>query len=144
MDVRFPIGILFAGIGVLLIAAGLTTAPEELKLASTGFNLNLVWGGTTAQTPIDLGVNFPAAGLSTDLYELTLFSPRGKADMVLYNLERVGTSNVVSGIFANSTQGITMPANTLLLTLQTAWRTNNATLLAVGLDIAGFVNYADF
>ena len=44
MDVRFPIGILFAGIGVLLIAAGLTTAPEELKLASTGFNLNLVWG----------------------------------------------------------------------------------------------------
>ena len=45
MDVRFPIGILFAGIGVLLIAAGLITAPEDLKLVSTGFNLNLVWGG---------------------------------------------------------------------------------------------------
>ena len=45
MDVRLPIGILFAGIGALLIAAGLTTAPEDLKLVSTGFNLNLVWGG---------------------------------------------------------------------------------------------------
>ena len=45
MDVRLPIGILFAGIGALLIAAGLTAAPEQLKLVSTGFNLNLVWGG---------------------------------------------------------------------------------------------------
>jgi hypothetical protein len=44
MDVRLPIGILFAGIGALLIAAGLFTAPELQKLASTGFNLNLVWG----------------------------------------------------------------------------------------------------
>jgi hypothetical protein len=45
MDVRLPIGIMFAGAGALLILAGLTTDPTQLKLALAGINLDLVWGG---------------------------------------------------------------------------------------------------
>ena len=44
MDVRLPIGILFAATGALLVTAGLTS-PDDPKLAAIGFNLSLVWGG---------------------------------------------------------------------------------------------------
>jgi hypothetical protein len=110
---------------------------------STSTNLFLMWGGSTAQTSVDLGANFPAAGLSTDLYELILFSPKTPANMVLYNLERIGSGFSTSGAFPNATPGTTMPANTLLLA-PALWRTNNATLLAVGIDVGSLVQYTDF
>lgn len=44
MDVRLPIGLMFAGAGALLIAAGLMTDPTQLKLALSGVNLDLIWG----------------------------------------------------------------------------------------------------
>ena len=44
MDVRLPIGILFTGIGALLILAGLITSAADLRLATVGFNINLAWG----------------------------------------------------------------------------------------------------
>ena len=39
-----PIGILCAGIGLLLIWAGFSTPAAELKLEAIGFNINLAWG----------------------------------------------------------------------------------------------------
>ncbi len=45
MDIRLPIGVMFAGAGALLMLAGLATDPAELKLGLSGFNLDLVWGG---------------------------------------------------------------------------------------------------
>jgi hypothetical protein len=110
---------------------------------STGTNLFLLQGGSAAQAAVDLGVNFPAAGLSTDIYELTLFAPRTKNNMVLYNLERIGTTFVSAGLLPNATPGTTLPANTTFLA-PGIWRTNNATALAVGLDVAGVVSYADY
>ncbi len=44
MDIRMPIGILCAGIGLLLLWAGFSTPPAELKLEAIGFNINLAWG----------------------------------------------------------------------------------------------------
>ena len=44
MDVRMPIGLLCAGIGLLLIWAGVSTPAADLKLDAIGFNINLVWG----------------------------------------------------------------------------------------------------
>jgi hypothetical protein len=114
-----------------------------VAVLSTGSNLQLVSGGTTANAAIDLGANFPGNSLSTDLYELTLFSPRGVANTVLWNLERVGSGFSASGLFANATPGTTMPASTLFLG-RSAWRTNNATLLAVGLDVGAAINYGDY
>jgi Protein of unknown function (DUF2793) len=101
---------------------------------STSGNLQIVFGGSTAQTPIDLGVNFPANSLSADLYELSLYSPPGAANTLHYRVERVGTSFVSQGQLGPGTAGVTIPAATTLLA-HTAWRSNNATALAVGLDV---------
>jgi hypothetical protein len=101
---------------------------------STSNNLHIIYGGSTAQTAIDLGVNFPVNTLSADLYELTLYSPPGAANTLHYRVERIGTGFVATGQLAPGTAGVTLPAATTLLA-HAAWRTNNATALAVGIDI---------
>jgi hypothetical protein len=101
---------------------------------SSSTNLQICYGGSAAQTPIDLGVNFPAATLSADYYELTLYSPTETADKIYYRVERIGTAFIAEGLLTG-TAGTAFPSNTTLLG-HTVWRTNNATALAVGIDIA--------
>lgn len=95
-------------------------------------NLRLYYGGTVAQTPIDLGANFPTNTLSTDVYELALFSPPNSSD-ISYEITRLNTGHVATGIIINSGATI-LPTNTTLLA-PWGYRTNNATALAVGLDV---------
>ena len=101
---------------------------------STSANLHFVYGGSTAQTVIDLGVNFLAGSLSADLYELMLFSDPASNATVGYRVERINTGDVASGSLTNTTPGTTLSAATTLLGLR-SWWTNNATALAVALDI---------
>ena len=96
-------------------------------------NLKIFRGGSSAQTPIDLGANFPTNTLNTDVYELALFAPSDSSD-VYYEVTRLNTGHVATGLLSNS-GGVALPANTTLLTYCQAWRSNNATALAVGLDI---------
>lgn len=98
-------------------------------------NLKLFYGGSAAQTPIDLGANFPANTLSVDMYELELSCSPGVNNAVDYKVTRLNTGHVATGTLTG-TAGTALPANTTLLTPVQAWRCNNATLLAVGLDIA--------
>lgn len=44
LDIRIPIGLLFAMLGGLLIWYGLTSNPA-VYARSLGVNINLVWGG---------------------------------------------------------------------------------------------------
>lgn len=97
-------------------------------------NLKLYRGGSAAQTPLDLGVNFPGNTLSVDMYELCLFASANNGD-VGYRVERLNTGHVAEGVLTAATPGTQLPANTTLLNL-VGWRCNNATALAVGLDIA--------
>ncbi len=96
--------------------------------------MKMYYGGTTAQTPIDLGSNFPANTLSTDVYELALFAPPNSNNTVYYEVTRLNTSNVATGTLTG-TAGTALPSSTTLLAYQRAWRCNNATAKAVGLDI---------
>lgn len=96
-------------------------------------NLRLFYGGSTAQTPIDLGSDFPANTTNTDVYELALFAPPDTAD-VHWQVKRLNTGDVASGTLASS-GGVALPGTTTLLTYLQAWRSNNATVAAVGLDI---------
>jgi hypothetical protein len=96
-------------------------------------NLKLFYGGSAAQTPIDLGANFPANTLSVDAYELTIWCPPTR-QQVNWRVVRLNTGNVASGTLAG-TVGTAFPATTTLLTFLRAWRSNNATALAVGLDL---------
>lgn len=103
---------------------------------STSNNLHIIYGGASASTPIDLGINFPAHTLSTDVYELTLFAPTG--GNIYYEVTRLNTGDVVTGTL---TTGI--PLGTVLLCHQ-IWRCNNATALAVGIDICGIYMETDY
>ena len=94
-------------------------------------NLYIYYGGSAAQTRIDLASNFPANTLSTDMYELILFAD-AYGSTVGYQVTRLNTGHVASGTLSG-TVGTALPATTTLLN-QWCWRTNNATALAVGLD----------
>lgn len=97
-------------------------------------NLKLFYGGSAAQAPIDLGANFPSNTLSTDMYDLILFSPPEIANTLYWEVRRVNTGQVASGTIVASTAAI-LPQSGILLVPINAFRTNNATALAVGLDL---------
>ena len=45
LDIRFPIGMMFTLIGLLLVGTGLLTGTDaEMYKSSLGININLVWG----------------------------------------------------------------------------------------------------
>lgn len=99
-------------------------------------NLKIYTAGSAANAAIDLGANFPANTLSADMYKLTIYAPK---DPVLagfkaaWHVKRIGTTFTASGILIG-TAGTTVPSTTTLLTTNN-WRCNNATALAVNLDL---------
>lgn len=98
----------------------------------TSNNLQIVYGGSAAQTAIDLGASFPANSLSADLYELVLFAPPD-TQVVSYQVTRVNTGDIASGTLSGAV-GTVIPAATTFLA-HAAWRCNNAQALAVGIDV---------
>lgn len=98
---------------------------------STSNNLQMYCaGGAAGANLIDLGTNFPVNTLSADAYELTLFSPSSNGN-VYWKVTRLNTGHTAEGVFTSG-----LPLGTQQLCHQ-IWRTNNATALAVGLDICG-------
>jgi hypothetical protein len=104
--------------------------------------MRLYSGGSAAQAPIDLGANFPANTRSIDMYDLTLFAPPS-APVVHWEVTRLNTGHVASGTL-NGTPGTQLPATTTLLAAPWGYRTNNATALAVGLDVASVYIETDY
>lgn len=117
----------------------LTNVAGVAKL-STSNNLQIVYGGSAAQTAIDLGANFPANTLSADAYELSLFAPVN-SQVIHYRVERLNTGDVASGTLSGAV-GTAIPAASTFLG-HTAWRCNNATALAVGIDISSIYIESD-
>ncbi len=97
-------------------------------------NLMLYYGGSVAQTPVNLGANFPANTLTTDVYELALFAPPNQY-CIYYEVTRLNTGNVVTGQIIGDGAAIVLPAPSTLLTYSWNYRTNNATALAASMDI---------
>ncbi|HZZ20823.1 MAG TPA: hypothetical protein VFE25_15725 [Opitutaceae bacterium] len=44
LDIRYPIGLLFLAVGVILAGYGLVSGPEIYATHSLGLNINLWWG----------------------------------------------------------------------------------------------------
>jgi hypothetical protein len=138
---------MFAGTGAPAAATNPNTFTNCVGIAQLngGANLNVVYGGSAAQTSIDLGANFPAASSSLTnggLYELILYAPPNSNNTVHYRVERLDTGDIASGTLTG-TAGTVLPANTTFLGAR-AFRSNNATALAVGIDIAGLTIESDF
>jgi hypothetical protein len=105
-------------------------------------NLHIFYGGTTAQTPIDLGANFPANTRSTDMYRLTLHSPSNEADVVYYQVDRLNTGHTASGRLTGD--AAVLPQSNTYLDMPNCFRTNNATPLAVAIDVANVYLKTEF
>jgi len=105
-------------------------------------NLKIYYGGSAAQTPIDLGANFPTGTSATDWYELTLFAPPTSNNTVYYQVIRLNTGDKTSGTLTG-TAGTVLPSNTTYLAIRN-WRTNNATASAVTLAIGGIYVETDY
>lgn len=130
---------MFMGIGVSTVAPTNVEPSTLINRIGIGHGaadttMQLYYGGTTAQTPINLGVNFPANTLSVDMYELALFAP-ANSQVVNYEVTRLNTGDVATGTLSGLV-GTVVPAATELMHF-TSYRTNNATALAVSIDIAG-------
>ncbi len=134
-----------AGARMFLGISSSTTAPTNVEPSTlknaigvghgaADTNLKIYYGGSSAQTPIDLGADFPANTLSVDAYELILFSPPNQNGVVKYRVLRLNTGHVAEGTLPTS-NGTVLPATTTALSYMWGYRTNNATALAVGLDI---------
>lgn len=142
--VRYRFGIsdpaTVAGARMFVGLDALTAAPTNIDPSTkvncigvaqiaTSDNLHIIRGNATAKTPIDLGVSFPA-NTNADAYELNLFAP--PAGGCYWQVRRLNTTFEATG-FLPSTE---IPIATQLLCHQ-LWRCNNATALAVGLDVCG-------
>lgn len=124
----------------------LTTGFGVAQLSTDATQLYIVYAGTTANTAIALGPNFPpgANGATSGvLYDLTLFASPASNGVVGYRVERVGTAFVAEGTLNPGTPGLYTPNSGQLLQHR-AWRCNNATALAVGLDIIGVYVETDY
>ena len=123
-------------VGLDALAAAPTNIDPSTKVNCLGVgqiaasnNLHIIYGNATAKTPINLGANFPA-NTNADAYELNLFAP--PAGGCYWQVRRLNTTFEATG-FLPSTE---IPIATQLLCHQ-LWRCNNATALAVGLDVCG-------
>lgn len=98
-------------------------------------NLSIFYGGTTPQTPIPLGANFPSNNRSTDMYDLWLYSPADTTGVVNYRVERVGDppANAVSGTLTGG--AAVLPAATVGLGIPFIYRSNGIGSTAPSLDI---------
>lgn len=99
--------------------------------------LSIYYGGLYSQTPIPLGENFPANTLSTAGYQLILYAPHDPVAAgfrVGWYIRRLGTAFSASGTISDNGAGEVLPLTTTPQYISN-WRTNNATALAVGLDI---------
>lgn len=137
---------MFVGIGSASAPANVepSTLTNSIGVGHGAANTNLFlyWGGSQAQPPIDLGPSFPTNTLNTDVYELALFCPPGSV-IVHYEVTRLNTGDRVTGTLTG-TAGTQLPSSTTLLSYSQNWRTNNATALAVGLDIFSDYIETDF
>jgi len=104
-------------------------------------NLHIFYGGATAQTPIDLGANFPITHGTVQLYELVLQAPTGVLNEVAYEVRRLGTPHVATGTLSGSGN---VPNSNQLLCAPWGYRTNNGTALAAAVDICYVYIETDF
>jgi hypothetical protein len=104
---------------------------------STGTNMHFYCAGGSATTAVDLGASFPCVNGSVDAYELCLFSSSASGN-ISYRVLRLNTGDVATGTITGG-----LPTSSTLLCHQ-IWRTNNATALAVGIDICGIYMETDY
>lgn len=112
----------------------LTNSIGLAQISTDATQWYIVYGGSAAQTAIALGTTIGAPTLTTTAWDFSLFAPINSNNTVHYQLTNLGTNVVVTGTLTG-TAGTALPLSTLLMAPR-LWRTNNATALAVGIDVS--------
>jgi hypothetical protein len=99
-------------------------------------NYRLYYGGSAAQTPIDLGANFPVN--ITDWYQLVIASYPGVSGVYEYRVRRWTTTAMYETSGSIGPLTATEIPQALSLLAQQAWRCNNATASDVRLSIGKY------
>lgn len=94
--------------------------------------MQLYFGGTVAQTPIDLGADFPSNTGNVDIYEIALFASPIEIGTINWKVTRVNTGHTASGTVSGDNTVIPQ-SNTGMAVW--GYRTNNTTALAVAIDV---------
>lgn len=111
----------------------LTNSFGVAQLSTDNTQWYIVYGGSAAQTAIALGTALGAPTLTNTVFELSLFAFPNANNKVGYTVTNLGSGVSVSGTLTG-TAGTVLPSSTTLLAPR-AWRCNNATALAAGIDI---------
>lgn len=106
-------------------------------------NYKIFYGGSGAQTPIDLGASFPCKLANTTPMELILYSPPNSSNTVYYRVTVLSTGNTSSGTLTAATIGTQLPANTTLLGPRIT-KNNVGTGAATGFDVMSMYIESDY
>lgn len=144
----FEICLSQATLGKLYVGMRLTSPPTNVEpdtltncilvgCKSGESNLYIFYAGSSIQTPINLGANFPTNTSATDIYLVTLHAKPGTGD-VYYRVERTNTGDVAVGTLTAATAGVQLPLNTTNLCFQ-GYRSNPLVAAGVAnLNMLGF------
>jgi len=109
---RFFVGLSSSTLTPANVEPGTLTNSFGVGHGASDTNLKLFYGGSTPQSPIDLGPNFPKS--NTEVYLLELFSHPYKMELN-YRITRIGTPYQVTGTLPYNNTGLNLPnADTLL------------------------------
>jgi len=122
------------------VAAATNVQPNTLtnaigigQLSTDATQWYWIQGGSAAQTAVAIGTGIGApGGNSTTAWELAIFCPNSVANTYYLQL-----TNITTGVTATTTMtgtSVQVPQSSTLLAWR-HWATNNATALAVGIDI---------
>lgn len=118
------------------------------QLSTDATQLYLVYGGSAAQTAVALGTGFPPfngtpSATNGLMYDLQIWCPPNGNGIVNWEINRLDTGTRTGGMITPAVVGTQTPASTTLLNF-VAWRTNNATALAVAIDVASVYVETDY
>lgn len=135
------VGLRPAGAAVATVEPSTLTNCIGVGENAASTTLQIFYGGSAAQTPIDLGANFPAKTRRTDVYHLTLFSPSNATGTVHYCVERMNTGHVATGTLTGA--ATILPQSTTGVTFN-IWGGNNATALSVQMNVTHIYLETDY
>lgn len=161
-SIRFAVtdAAVVAGARMFLGVSSTITAPTNVEpstllncfgvgqLSTDATQLYLFYGGSAAQTAVALGTGFPCiqatAGINNGIpYDFMIWCPPNSIGVINWQLDRIDTGTSTAGTITPVTQGVQTPANTTMLNTW-MYRTNNATALAVGIDIVSIYTETDY
>jgi len=130
----------FAGLSTTYVAptnvepSALTGIVGIGQLSTDTTQFYLVYGGSTAQTPIALGTALGSPiSYNTDLYELKIVSPQVPANTYI-----VTVTNIANGVSVTNTvsgNSVVVPQYNSLSLAHKIWKSNNTTALVTSFDL---------